>query len=103
MSDTEIDCGDNSCLFATRRGGMRTNGGCRCLENAGFGGSSQKALRQMLPEVLRLRSEVERLTASNRAIVAQRDRLQAEHEADRETIAAALRAENLRLSREVSQ
>ena len=25
-----IDCGDNSCMFG-RRGGMRTNGGCRCL------------------------------------------------------------------------
>src|SRR5271166_4560138 len=24
------DCGDNSCQFATSRGGMRTNGGCRC-------------------------------------------------------------------------
>ena len=30
--DAVIDCGDNSCLFATRRGGMRTNGGCRCIE-----------------------------------------------------------------------
>ena len=26
-----MDCGDNSCAFATPRGGMRTNGGCRCL------------------------------------------------------------------------
>lgn len=25
------DCGDNSCAFAVQRGGMRTNGGCRCL------------------------------------------------------------------------
>lgn len=24
------DCGDNSCAFAARKGGMRTNGGCRC-------------------------------------------------------------------------
>ena len=30
--NTVLDCGDNSCLFATRRGGMRTNGGCRCIE-----------------------------------------------------------------------
>ncbi len=28
----ELDCGDNSCLFAERKGGMRTNGGCRCLD-----------------------------------------------------------------------
>lgn len=24
------DCGDNSCLYAKTRTGMRTNGGCRC-------------------------------------------------------------------------
>lgn len=27
----EIDCGDNSCGFARAKGGMRTNGGCRCV------------------------------------------------------------------------
>ena len=26
----DLDCGDNSCLFAEHKGGMRTNGGCRC-------------------------------------------------------------------------
>jgi hypothetical protein len=25
-----LDCGDSSCLFASAKGGMRTNGGCRC-------------------------------------------------------------------------
>lgn len=25
------DCGDNSCRFAVKKGGMRTNGGCRCI------------------------------------------------------------------------
>jgi hypothetical protein len=29
-ADDGPDCGDNSCRFATKRGGMRTNGGCRC-------------------------------------------------------------------------
>jgi len=24
------DCGDNSCLYSPNKGGMRTNGGCRC-------------------------------------------------------------------------
>lgn len=24
------DCGDNSCFYALKKGGMRTNGGCRC-------------------------------------------------------------------------
>ncbi len=27
-----VDCGDNSCLFAESRTGMRTNGGCRCFD-----------------------------------------------------------------------
>lgn len=26
----KLDCGDNSCLAAEHKGGMRTNGGCRC-------------------------------------------------------------------------
>lgn len=26
------DCGDNSCRYAVKRTGMRTNGGCRCDE-----------------------------------------------------------------------
>lgn len=31
---SELDCGDNSCHFMGRgKGGMRTNGGCRCLRN----------------------------------------------------------------------
>lgn len=57
MSNLELDCGDNSCLFAKSKGGMRTNGGCRCLSNAGFSKSAHGALREMLPEVLRLRAE----------------------------------------------
>ena len=28
------DCGDNSCLFGGKgKGGMRTNGGCRCFKD----------------------------------------------------------------------
>ena len=26
----DFDCGDNSCRYAKDKGGMRTNGGCRC-------------------------------------------------------------------------
>jgi hypothetical protein len=30
----ELDCGDNSCYFkGYGKGGMRTNGGCRCAQN----------------------------------------------------------------------
>ena len=28
-----LDCGDNSCLYAPKKTGMRTNGGCRCAYN----------------------------------------------------------------------
>jgi hypothetical protein len=28
----QIDCGDNSCVFAAKKTGMRTNGGCRCID-----------------------------------------------------------------------
>lgn len=30
--DAAPDCGDNSCLFRTKKGGMRTNGGCHCID-----------------------------------------------------------------------
>lgn len=54
----DLDCGDNSCYFATSKGGMRTNGGCRCFSNAGFSkGIASK--REMLLEVLKLQSELE--------------------------------------------
>ena len=33
ISALVIDCGDSSCAFARERGGMRTNGGCRCAED----------------------------------------------------------------------
>lgn len=26
-----LDCGDSSCRYKTSTGGMRTNGGCRCV------------------------------------------------------------------------
>ena len=56
MSTTqEPDCGSSSCIFSAN-GGMRTNGPCRCYENAGFHGSAVMAARQMLPELLKLRA-----------------------------------------------
>lgn len=29
----DFDCGDNSCQYAKKKGGMRTNGGCRCFQD----------------------------------------------------------------------
>lgn len=46
----DIDCGDNSCRFAKKRGtGMRTNGGCRC-ENF-F--AAPKKVQDLLRHILR--------------------------------------------------
>lgn len=55
---TPPDCGDNSCYFAVGKGGMRTNGGCRCLSNAGFNKGTHVALREMLLEALKNRQEI---------------------------------------------
>ena len=38
MTDTP-DCGDNSCLYARREGGQRTNGGCHCDDCPVCGGA----------------------------------------------------------------
>ncbi|MBY0274706.1 hypothetical protein K2Z84_05160 [Candidatus Binatia bacterium] len=54
-----LDCGSNSCRFAATKGGMRTNGGCRCFERAGFGPSAVQAAYQMLPEIARLRAAMQ--------------------------------------------
>jgi hypothetical protein len=59
----KIDCGDNSCHFAEDKSGMRTNGGCRCLSNAGFSRSAIASAYEMLPEILRLREERDALRA----------------------------------------
>lgn len=55
------DCGDHSCLFAEKKTGMRTNGGCRCFDHAGFSKDVMKSAIQMLPELLYLRERVKRL------------------------------------------
>ena len=54
----EPDCGSGSCIFSAK-GGMRTNGPCRCYENAGFHGSAVMAAKQMLREVLLLRAKLD--------------------------------------------
>lgn len=53
---SELDCGDNSCAFAKEKGGMRTNGGCRCFSNAGFQRSAVASAHEMLPELIESRA-----------------------------------------------
>ena len=58
----DMDCGDSSCAFAKTRGGMRTNGGCRCLENLGFCRGQTDSLRRMAAEIVSLRKRLSDLT-----------------------------------------
>lgn len=61
----KLDCGDNSCFYTKKISGMRTNGGCRCLRNAGFHKSATASTYEMLPEVISLREEVTALRAEH--------------------------------------
>lgn len=63
------DCGDNSCRFAIKKGGMRTNGGCRCLAERYMVNWSPverlavaqgNVIRELLDEVDRLNDEWEK-------------------------------------------
>lgn len=65
----ENDCGDNSCSFVepSDRGGMRTNGGCRCMDRDKHLLKSRlrqllyhaRALRDGLRDAERLRADIE--------------------------------------------
>lgn len=73
MSKEELDCGDNSCHFAKNKTGMRTNGGCRCLERAGVRSRSLVAgAIELLPKYLsaeqRIRQLEEKLAKAEDAI-----------------------------------
>lgn len=52
-----LDCGDNSCRFATNKTGMRTNSGCRCREtieeegwNSGWNDGAVYALNEAIKQ-----------------------------------------------------
>lgn len=62
----ELDCGDNSCMFATRKGGMRTNGGCRCVP----------------PGATKLRLKLQELMSENRLLkgILEKGCVQADHD-----------------------
>ena len=69
----DLDCGDSSCAFAKTRGGMRTNGGCRCLENLGFCRGQTDSLRRMAAEIVSLRKRLSDLTTPRPIAEAPRD------------------------------
>ena len=64
-----LDCGDNSCHFSPKenRGGMRTNGGCRCFINLGYK-STIDAAYKMLPELLEVKTKLYDLKAKLREV-----------------------------------
>lgn len=65
------DCGDGSCRFTTARGGMRTNGGCRCLNSRSTASASSvekyairanpRTLSELLDAVETLTEALERI------------------------------------------
>ena len=69
----DMDCGDSSCAFAKTRSGMRTNGGCRCLENLGFCRGQTDSLRRMAAEIMSLRKRLSDLTTPRPIAEAPRD------------------------------
>ena len=71
MSDEQIGCGDNSCVFRVLRpsGGMGTNGGCRCFKNlvcAADDGSwsNRDDAKKVERDTMRLRARVSKLEAA---------------------------------------
>ena len=57
----KMDCGDSSCLFAVKKGGMRTNGGCTCFDRGPNGQLVATLLIEMLPDLLELAQKEEDL------------------------------------------
>jgi len=54
----DLDCGDHSCMFAVKKTGMRTNGGCRCLKEL----SNIKQAKVNLA-IMRMRKRIKELEA----------------------------------------
>ena len=67
---SKYSCGDNSCIFRLRTGGMGTNGGCRCLSreshwfvNLESGTTNWSALKMLIYEIRMALPEEPRLSA----------------------------------------
>lgn len=46
-----LDCGDNSCMFARQKTGMRTNGGCRCLKDLDYEPERRRKVRAHIADL----------------------------------------------------
>ena len=60
------DCGDNSCRFAIKKSGMRTNGGCRCIDrrSATTWSPVEKLVLQQSGIIHELLNELEKYTGT---------------------------------------
>lgn len=92
---TGLDCGDNSCEFAPRRGGMRTNGGCSCLD--GLSVEQRRKVRAVIHaagvEIERLRDADEASRRTARTFQDERDSLRQQLENERRGFGDALKLE----------
>jgi len=55
VQNLDLDCGDNSCVYAKKKGGMRTNGGCRCFQD--FVGLKRRSIERVIKLAIRLAKE----------------------------------------------
>lgn len=55
VQNLDLDCGDNSCLYAKKKSGMRTNGGCRCFQS--FHGIERRSIERIIRLAMRLEKE----------------------------------------------
>lgn len=55
VQNLDLDCGDNSCVYAKKKGGMRTNGGCRCFQD--FVGLKRRSIERIIKLAIRLAKE----------------------------------------------
>jgi hypothetical protein len=72
--EESADCGDNSCLYAKNKGGMRTNGGCRCHDRSGFAmyGRRGGLLAARVEKMLALLSDEPQLLLDNGMVRAEK-------------------------------
>lgn len=99
-----VDCGDNSCMFAVNKGGMRTNGGCRCFRDA-MGHADYRELRYWV-QLTNQRHKEELAAAEARgrelerqAVVAYLEQQElAAHKSQERAVEAALYNARLRIS-----
>ncbi len=61
-----LDCGDNSCMFAEKRGGMRTNGGCRCLKEIDSDPAKRRHVTAAIKKLIADRAALRSLLDSER-------------------------------------